>query len=89
MTQYYPSTMLPPPPPPPMARPVAIIRSTGESYCELYSIILNMILTLLAFTAREFERKKYKIPPATNKTQNAKRKAIVTYKHVGLAILPG
>ncbi|VVC45827.1 Hypothetical protein CINCED_3A011419 [Cinara cedri] len=30
MTQYYPSTMLPPPPPPPMARPVAIIRSTGE-----------------------------------------------------------
>jgi len=31
MTQYYPSTMLPPPPPPPMARPVAIIRSTGES----------------------------------------------------------
>lgn len=31
MAQYYPSTMLPPPPPPPMARPVAIIRSTGES----------------------------------------------------------
>ncbi|KAL4104857.1 hypothetical protein QTP88_020133 [Uroleucon formosanum] len=30
MAQYYPSTMLPPPPPPPMARPVAIIRSTGE-----------------------------------------------------------
>ncbi|KAK7582150.1 hypothetical protein V9T40_013595 [Parthenolecanium corni] len=28
--QYYPSSMLPPPPPPPMARPVAIIRSTGE-----------------------------------------------------------
>ncbi|XP_023722180.1 nuclear factor 1 X-type isoform X9 [Cryptotermes secundus] len=30
LSQYYPSTMLPPPPPPPMARPVAIIRSTGE-----------------------------------------------------------
>ncbi|KAK6620148.1 hypothetical protein RUM44_006548 [Polyplax serrata] len=30
LAQYYPSTMLPPPPPPPMARPVAIIRSTGE-----------------------------------------------------------
>ncbi|XP_063219947.1 nuclear factor 1 X-type isoform X5 [Bacillus rossius redtenbacheri] len=30
LTQYYPSSMLPPPPPPPMARPVAIIRSTGE-----------------------------------------------------------
>lgn len=28
--QYFPSTMLPPPPLPPMARPVAIIRSTGE-----------------------------------------------------------
>lgn len=28
--QYYPSSMLPPPPPAPMARPVAIIRSTGE-----------------------------------------------------------
>nr|XP_018914767.1 PREDICTED: nuclear factor 1 X-type isoform X3 [Bemisia tabaci] len=30
LSQYYPSSMLPPPPPPPMARPVAIIRSTGE-----------------------------------------------------------
>nr|CAD7256150.1 unnamed protein product [Timema shepardi] len=30
ISQYYPSSMLPPPPPPPMARPVAIIRSTGE-----------------------------------------------------------
>ena len=30
IAQYYPSSMLPPPPPPPMARPVAIIRSTGE-----------------------------------------------------------
>ncbi|XP_059469814.1 nuclear factor 1 X-type isoform X9 [Neocloeon triangulifer] len=30
LAQYYPSSMLPPPPPPPMARPVAIIRSTGE-----------------------------------------------------------
>jgi nuclear factor I len=29
-TQYFPSTMLPPPPLPPMARPVAIIRSTGD-----------------------------------------------------------
>ncbi|XP_015428402.1 PREDICTED: nuclear factor 1 X-type isoform X7 [Dufourea novaeangliae] len=29
-SQYYPSSMLPPPPPAPMARPVAIIRSTGE-----------------------------------------------------------
>ncbi|XP_060515791.1 nuclear factor 1 C-type isoform X2 [Cylas formicarius] len=29
-SQYFPSTMLPPPPLPPMARPVAIIRSTGE-----------------------------------------------------------
>lgn len=28
--QYFPSTMLPPPPLPPMARPVPIIRSTGE-----------------------------------------------------------
>nr|XP_022914981.1 nuclear factor 1 X-type isoform X2 [Onthophagus taurus] len=28
--QYFPSTMLPPPPLPPMARPVAIIRSTGD-----------------------------------------------------------
>ncbi|XP_065220442.1 nuclear factor 1 B-type isoform X3 [Planococcus citri] len=27
---YYSSSMLPPPPPPPMARPVTIIRSTGE-----------------------------------------------------------
>ena len=27
---YYGTSMLPPPPPPPMARPVAIIRSTGE-----------------------------------------------------------
>ncbi|XP_073999769.1 nuclear factor I isoform X2 [Rhodnius prolixus] len=34
LSQYYPSTMLPPPPPPPMARPVAIIRSTGR-YGEL------------------------------------------------------
>jgi hypothetical protein len=32
LSQYYPSTMLPPPPPPPMARPVAIIRSTGEKF---------------------------------------------------------
>ncbi|XP_049846305.1 nuclear factor 1 X-type isoform X12 [Schistocerca gregaria] len=30
LSQYYPSSMLPPPPPPPMARPVAIIRSTGD-----------------------------------------------------------
>ncbi|KAL1129924.1 hypothetical protein AAG570_012868, partial [Ranatra chinensis] len=30
LSQYYPNSMLPPPPPPPMARPVAIIRSTGE-----------------------------------------------------------
>ncbi|XP_015428399.1 PREDICTED: nuclear factor 1 X-type isoform X4 [Dufourea novaeangliae] len=30
LPQYYPSSMLPPPPPAPMARPVAIIRSTGE-----------------------------------------------------------
>ncbi|XP_054279491.1 nuclear factor 1 X-type isoform X2 [Macrosteles quadrilineatus] len=30
LAQYYPSSMLPPPPPPPMARPVAIIRSTGD-----------------------------------------------------------
>lgn len=29
-SQYYPSSMLPPPPAAPMARPVAIIRSTGE-----------------------------------------------------------
>lgn len=29
-SQYFPSTMLPPPPLPPMARPVAIIRSTGD-----------------------------------------------------------
>ena len=29
-SQYYPSSMLPPPPPAPMARPVAIIRSTGD-----------------------------------------------------------
>ncbi|XP_076262001.1 nuclear factor I isoform X2 [Rhynchophorus ferrugineus] len=29
-SQYFTSTMLPPPPLPPMARPVAIIRSTGE-----------------------------------------------------------
>lgn len=28
--QYFPTTMLPPPPLPPMARPVAIIRSTGD-----------------------------------------------------------
>lgn len=28
--QYFPSAMLPPPPLPPMARPVAIIRSTGD-----------------------------------------------------------
>lgn len=28
--QYFPATMLPPPPLPPMARPVAIIRSTGD-----------------------------------------------------------
>lgn len=31
LTQYYSSSMLPPPPPPPMARPVAIIRSTGST----------------------------------------------------------
>ncbi|CAB3385918.1 Hypothetical predicted protein [Cloeon dipterum] len=31
LAQYYPSSMLPPPPPPPMARPVAIIRSTGTA----------------------------------------------------------
>ncbi|KAK3910353.1 hypothetical protein KUF71_020122 [Frankliniella fusca] len=31
LSQYYSSSMLPPPPPPPMARPVAIIRSTGSS----------------------------------------------------------
>ncbi|XP_012274773.1 nuclear factor 1 B-type isoform X3 [Orussus abietinus] len=30
-SQYYPSSMLPPPPPAPMARPVAIIRSTGAN----------------------------------------------------------
>lgn len=29
-SQYFPTTMLPPPPLPPMARPVAIIRSTGD-----------------------------------------------------------
>lgn len=29
-SQYFPATMLPPPPLPPMARPVAIIRSTGD-----------------------------------------------------------
>lgn len=44
MAQYYPSTMLPPPPPPPMARPVAIIRSTGKlllNYVVTYNIVQN------------------------------------------------
>ncbi|XP_049881809.1 nuclear factor 1 X-type isoform X3 [Pectinophora gossypiella] len=31
---YFSSSMLPPPPLPPMARPVAIIRSTGNLYCS-------------------------------------------------------
>ncbi|KAG8316207.1 hypothetical protein J6590_057404 [Homalodisca vitripennis] len=38
LSQYYPSSMLPPPPPPPMARPVAIIRSTGdESWVQYFA----------------------------------------------------
>lgn len=32
---YFPSSMLPPPPLPPMARPVTIIRSTGN-FCKFH-----------------------------------------------------
>jgi hypothetical protein len=38
--------MLPPPPPPPMARPVAIIRSTGEKFLILLQYVLCVCVLL-------------------------------------------